>query len=90
MRHKKMKMTMTGSKRKRANTGSIDENTFQRMSNDDKLGVIFQKLINNDNDNDNSLFSISGLRPIIQITFYYIIIISSTHDIFQIISNLYI
>ena len=34
------------SKRKRANTGSIDENTFQRMSNDDKLGVIFQKLIN--------------------------------------------
>ena len=34
------------SKRKRANTGSIDENTFQRMSNDDKLGVIFQKLVN--------------------------------------------
>ena len=36
-----------------------------------------------DNDNDNSLLSISGLRPIIQITFYYIIIISSTHDSFS-------
>ena len=41
------------------------------------------RTFDNDNDNDNSLLSISGLRPIIQITFYYIIIISSTHDSFS-------
>ena len=34
------------SKQKPVNTGGIDKNTFQRVSNDDKFGVIFQKLIN--------------------------------------------
>ena len=32
-------------KRKRANTGSVDSDTFQTLSSDDKLGVIFSKLI---------------------------------------------
>ena len=32
-------------KRKRINTGSVDEQTFQTMTNDEKLDVIFSKLI---------------------------------------------
>ena len=38
--------TVPRSKRKRTNTGSVDEETFQTLSNDQKLGIIFQKLIN--------------------------------------------
>ena len=34
------------SKRKRNNTGSIDENSFMRMTNDDRMLVLFQKLVN--------------------------------------------
>lgn len=33
------------SKRRRANTGSVDEQTFHTMTNDEKLSVIFSKLI---------------------------------------------
>ena len=32
-------------KRKRFSTGSVDENAFQQMTTDDKLSVIFSKLI---------------------------------------------
>ena len=37
--------TVPRSKRKRMNTGSVDEETFQTLSNDQKLLIIFQKLI---------------------------------------------
>lgn len=33
-------------KRKRANTGSVDSDTFSSLTSDEKLGVIFNKLIN--------------------------------------------
>ena len=33
-------------KRKRVNTGSVDEDEFKRMPNDEKLDIIFAKLIN--------------------------------------------
>ena len=33
------------SKRKRVNTGSVDSDTFYSLSNDDKLAIIFEKLI---------------------------------------------
>ena len=32
-------------KRNRMSTGSVDEQTFQTMANDEKLDVIFSKLI---------------------------------------------
>ena len=64
------------SKRKRTNTGSIDEETFQSMSNDQKLGVIFQKLI----DIEDKQSSIKKLEKSLESTDKTVRSIKSTMD----------
>ena len=42
---RQMDISVPRSKRKRANTGSVDEETFQKLPNDQQMGIMFQKLI---------------------------------------------
>ena len=64
------------SKRKRTNTGSIDEETFQSMLDDQKLGVIFQKLI----DIEDKQSSIKKLEKSLKSTDKTVSSIKSTMD----------
>ena len=68
--------TVPRSKRKRMNTGSVDEETFQTLSNDQKLGIIFQKLI----DIEDKQSTIGKLEKSIEATDNNVSSIKSTID----------
>ena len=68
--------TVPRSKRKRTNTGSVDEETFQTLSNDQKLGIIFQKLI----DIEEKQSTIGKLEKSIEATDNNVSSIKSTID----------
>ena len=64
------------SQRKRANTGSVDEETFQKLPNDQQMGIMFQKLIAIENNQSN----IKSLEKSIEATVNKVSNIKSTID----------